>query len=78
MHKLTNMTNLCFCRMPDPDFSVNDVKMFVGKVKLQIIVIIGWMLQYSVSVSSCVHLFQIKFHLWDLELTLVFFVLRTS
>lgn len=22
---------LFFCRMPDPDFSVNDVKMFVGK-----------------------------------------------
>ena len=23
--------HLLFCRMPDPDFSVNDVKMFVGK-----------------------------------------------
>lgn len=31
-----NMNSICICnisffRMPDPDFSVNDVKLFVGK-----------------------------------------------
>lgn len=34
MYKPNNMRLKChllFCRMPDPDFSVNDVKMFVGK-----------------------------------------------
>lgn len=32
INKMTHVIcHLLFCRMPDPDFSVNDVKMFVGK-----------------------------------------------
>lgn len=34
MHYSTTMRimyHLFLCRMPDPDFNVNDVKMFVGK-----------------------------------------------
>ena len=36
MYKVNNkmkcvICHLLFCRMPDLDFSVNDVKMFVGK-----------------------------------------------
>ncbi len=42
---------LVFCRMPDPDFSVNDVKMFVGKT-WSFLPLINSMLQVSVLVLA--------------------------
>lgn len=33
MWNMSTLNIICLCRMPDPDFSVSDVKLFVGKKK---------------------------------------------